>query len=156
MIIIIRKPKNLTYHKLIRKSSQILVLYLTKYTSYDCSFHCWLWIKYNSIEKITLITRYSDIPSSGWAIGSSGKWCKAALATSACQEEKYYCISLLLVTGNTFTLNELFFSYTKSTWIKHQCHENKGKHSYCQYNLRERLIFVLIDQTIVENITIRS
>lgn len=109
MIIIIRKPKNLTYHKLIRKSSQILVLYLTKYTSYDCSFHCWLRIKYNSIEKITLITRYSDIPSSGWAIGSSGKWCKAALATSACQEEKYYCISLLLVTGNTFTLNELFF-----------------------------------------------
>ena len=109
MIIIIRKPKNLTYHKLIRTSSQILVLYLTKYTSYDCSFHCWLRIKYNSIEKITLITRYSDIPSSGWAIGSSGKWCKAALATSACQEEKYYCISLLLVTGNTFTLNELFF-----------------------------------------------
>ena len=109
MIIIIRKPKNLTYHKLIRKSSQILVLYLTKYTSYDCSFHCWLRIKYNSIEKITLITRYSDIPSSGWAIGSSGNGCKAALATSACQEEKYYCISLLLVTGNTFTLNELFF-----------------------------------------------
>ena len=61
------------------------------------------------LKKITLITRYSDIPSSGWAIGSSGKWCKAALATSACQEEKYYCISLLLVTGNTFTLNELFF-----------------------------------------------
>ena len=35
-----KKPKNLTYHKLIQKSSQILVLYLTKYTSYDCSFHC--------------------------------------------------------------------------------------------------------------------
>ena len=40
------------------------------------------------LKKITLITRYSDIPSSGWAIGSSGKWCEAALATSACQEEK--------------------------------------------------------------------
>ena len=96
---------------------------------------------------------YSQFRMSNWEFR---KVVWSSLGYISLSGRKNYCISLILITGNTFTLNELIFSYTSHSWIKHQCHENKGKHSYCHCNLRERYIFVLIEQTKVENITIWS